>query len=180
MQVDKQTGDSKVHSHFSSSSSNQHPNPSDRSDHRDYNYHRGSGDHRDYNQGRRDERDHRSKRDDDHKSQRDGEESISLKEEMKKERMLITVSCGLKPVPNVRVKEEVNKELQASGTHCKVKVEDSDSKGKTFKDSGDKGKAKDESSDVSDDDKETTKAKSSKKKKKKKKEKKKKEKKGKS
>ncbi|XP_073337807.1 uncharacterized protein [Pagrus major] len=172
VQMDQHAGDDKLHLHSFSSSSNQHPHPSDRRDPRDFNYHRGTGDHRkhrDYKLDLRDERDHKSKRNSDHISHRAGQENISLKEEMRKERMLITVSRGLPPPPDVRVKEELNKELEAIRSHSKVKVEDKDSKGKSSKDKRENDMGKDESSDSSDDDKgKTAKSKSAKKKKKKK------------
>lgn len=98
-----------------------------------------------------------------------------MKEEMRKERMLITVSSGPTPLPNVGVKEEVNKDLQAIGSHNKAKVENTDSKRKSSKNSREKDKVKDKSSDSSDSDKgKTHKAKTPKKKKKKKEKKKKK------
>lgn len=174
--MDQHAGDGKLHLRSFSSSSNQHPRPSDRRDPRDYNYHRGSGDHkkhRDYQLVPRDERDHKSKCTIDNISHRAGQETITLKEEMRKERMLITVSRGLPPPPDVRVKEELHKELEANRSHSKVKVEDKDTKGKSSKDSREKGKGKNESSDSSDDDKgKTHKSKSAKKKKKKEKKKK--------
>ncbi|XP_036979264.1 uncharacterized protein si:ch211-195b21.5 isoform X1 [Acanthopagrus latus] len=170
VQMDQHTGDGKLHLHSFSSSSNQHPHPSDRRDPRDYSYHRK---HRDYQLDLRDERDHKSKCTIDHISHRAGQENITLKEEMKKERMLITVSRGLPPHPDVRVKEELHKELEANRSHSKVKVEDKDTKGKSSKGSREKGKGKNESSDSSDDNKgKTPKSKSAKKKKKKEKKKK--------
>ncbi|KAI3363496.1 hypothetical protein L3Q82_011576 [Scortum barcoo] len=178
--LDKHAGDGKGHSQYSSSS-NQHSHHSDRRDHRDSVYHRDSGEHRNhrnYERDRIDERDHRSKHDSHHRSHRAGLENISLKEEMRKERMLITVSRGVTPPPNVEAKEEVKME-NVIGSHNKVKVEDTDSKGKSSMDSREKNNIKDESSDSSDDDKgKTSKAKSPKKKKKKKEKKKKKKEKG--
>ncbi|XP_051279075.1 transcription initiation factor TFIID subunit 1 isoform X2 [Dicentrarchus labrax] len=171
VQRDKHAGDSKGHSCYFNSSNNKHLNPSDRRDHRDYGYDRDSGDHRNhYQQDWRDDRDHRSKYEDHHhRSHRTGQENIFLKEEMRKERMLITVSRGLTPPPDIGVMDEVNK-----ASHSKVKVEDADHKGKSSKDSREKVKVKDESSDSSDNDKgKIPKAKSSKKKKKKEKKKKK-------
>ncbi|XP_078128925.1 uncharacterized protein LOC144532184 [Sander vitreus] len=172
VQVDKHSGDSKGHSRHVSNSTQQ-PHTSDRRDHRDYSYARDSGDHRnhrDYQRDLRHERDHRSKLHNDCRSHRAGQD-ISLKEEMRKERMLITVSRGLTP-PNIKVKEEVNKE-QTIGSHSKVKVENADHKDKSSRGS----REKDESSDSSDDNKgQTLKAKSTKKKKKKKEKKKKKDK----
>ncbi|XP_070772656.1 NK-tumor recognition protein [Enoplosus armatus] len=171
VQMDKLARDSQEHLRYLSSSSNQHPHPSDRRDNSDYGYHRDSGDHRnhrDYQRDRGDERDPRSKHTDDHRSHRAGQENISLKEEMRKERMLITVSRGLTPPASVGVKEEVDSE-QAAGGRSKVQVEDAGSKGKSSKDSREKAKVKHESSDSSDDDKgKKHKAKSPKKKKKKK------------
>ncbi|XP_031695801.1 uncharacterized protein LOC116378133 isoform X2 [Anarrhichthys ocellatus] len=168
VQKDKPAGDSKGHSrHFINST--QHPHPSDR-DHRDYGHRRDHRNHRDQQRDWRDERDHRSKHQDDCRSHRVGQDNVSMKEEMRKERMLITVSRGLTPPPNVRVKEEVNKE-QTVGCHSKVKVEDEAGKEKASK----SNRATDESSDSSDDNKrKTQKAKSPKKKKKEKKKKKKK------
>lgn len=65
-----------------------------------------------------------------------------MKEEMRRERMLITVSRGLTPPPNVRVKEEGNNELAVRG-HGKLKVEDSDSRGsKNSREDGKKKKMK--------------------------------------
>ncbi|GAA6218664.1 uncharacterized protein LOC108895769 isoform X3 [Lates japonicus] len=166
-QMSKHAGDSKGHSDYFSSGSNRHPHPSDKRDHRDYSYHRDSADHRnhrDYQQDWRDERDHRNKLNDDYRNYRERKENMLLKEEMSKERMLITVSRGLTPPPNVRIKEEVNKE-QTNRSCNKVKVEDAN------KDS----RQKNESSDDNDDDKgKSPKVKSPKKKKKKKEKKKKK------
>ncbi|KAM6922636.1 uncharacterized protein PEZ65_010988 isoform 2-T2 [Lycodopsis pacificus] len=166
VQKDKPAGDSKGDKrHFSNST--QHPHPSDR-DHRDYSHSRDPGDHRNHRHHQRDwrdERDHRSKHHDDCRSHRAGQDNVSMKEEMRKERMLITVSRGLTAPPNVRVKEEVNKE-QTVRCHSKVKVEDNAGKEKASK----SNRAIDESSDSSDDNKrKTQKAKSPKKKKKKKK-----------
>lgn len=103
-----------------------------------------------------------------------------MKEEMRKERMLITVSRELAPPSDVRVKEEVKKELQDIGSHSKVKAEDVDNKGKNSKDSREKDKVKDEIGDSSDNDKGKTQKIKSPKKKRKKKDKKKKDKKDKS
>lgn len=100
-----------------------------------------------------------------------------MKEELRKERMLITVSREDAPLPDIRVKEEVKKELQAIGSH---KAGDPDSKSKCSRNSREKDKEKDESSDSSGDDKRKTQKTKSPKKKKKKKDKKKKEKKDKS
>lgn len=100
-----------------------------------------------------------------------------MKEELRKEKMLITVSREVAPPSGIRVKDEVKKELQTIGSH---KAEGPDSKVKCSKDSREKDKGKDESSDSSDDDKGKTPKGKSPKKKKKKKDKKKKEKKDKS
>lgn len=171
VQMDKHSGDGKGLSHYLSSS-NRPPRPSDKRDHRDSGYHKDSQhrNHRNYEQDWRDERDHRSKYDNDHRSLRAGPKNIFLKEDMRKERMLITVARGLAPPPNARDKEEVKKE-NTNGSHNKVKVEGG--KGKSSMDSREKDKVKNESSDSSDDDKEkSSKTKSPKKKKKKKKKKK--------
>lgn len=177
--LEKDTGDTQGHAHYFSNSSDQHIQPLDQRDHRDYGYHRDSEEHRnhrDHQRDWRDERDHRSKPTDESRGHRDRQENISLKDEMKKERMLITVSCGLTPPPNVRVKEEVNKE-QASRSQHRLKVEETDSSGKKSpKDSREKGRKKDESSDESSDDNDKGKAPKKKKKEKKKKKRKKKEK----
>nr|XP_046258859.1 uncharacterized protein DDB_G0287625 isoform X2 [Scatophagus argus] len=172
--MDQYAGGSKTHLRHCSSSNNQHPSTSGRRDHRDYGYHRSSGDHRihrDY-QDWRDKRDDRSNHYNDRRSHRARQENISLKEEMREERMLITVSCGLTPPPDLRVTEEVKKQLHAIGSHSKVRVEDTDSR--------EKHKVKVESSDGSDSDKVRTQRAKSPKKKKKKKDKKKKDKKDKS
>lgn len=100
-----------------------------------------------------------------------------MKEELRKERMFITVSREDAPLSDIRVKEEMKKELQAIGSH---KAEDPDSKSKCSLNSREKDKVKDESSDSSGHDKRKTQKTKSPKKKKKKKEKKKKEKKDKS
>lgn len=168
--MDRHAGDSKGKLHNFSNSGEQHP-----SERRDYSddYPRDSRDHRnyrDYQQHRRDESDHRGKHDD-HQMVR--QESTSLQEEMRKERLLITVSRTLTPPTNVRVKEEVNKEQQASRSHGKV--DNADIKGKFSKNSSEKDSIEKDAS--SDDDKgNTSKAKHSKKKKKKKEKKQKKEK----
>ncbi|XP_022076630.2 uncharacterized protein si:ch211-195b21.5 [Acanthochromis polyacanthus] len=183
VQMDKHTKDRKGHTHHCSPTRNQNPQPSDSRNHRDYSHHTNSGDHwnsRDFQRNYKDERDYRSQRpNDDHLSNRAGQDNISLKEEMKRERMLITVSRGLTPPPlNIRVKDEANKEVnkeQAIKRQSKDKAEVADSKEKSSKDSQDKDrKEKAESSDSSDTDQGKSKSKQPKKKKKKKKEKKKK------
>lgn len=176
VQMDNHAKDSKGHLHYFKGTSSQHSHPSDRRVNKDYGYHRDSedhGNHRDW----KDERDHRSKHNDDHRGHRAKQENISLKEEMRKERMLITVSRGRTPPPDIKVKEEVNNK-QAIGSHSKV--EDTDKKGKSSKESREKdNQVKDESSESSDDNKgKTHKAKSPKKKKKKEKKNKKKKEKG--
>lgn len=86
-----------------------------------------------------------------------------MKEEMKKERMFITVSDGLTPsTSNIRVKEEVDKE-KATGSHGKVKAKDLESSKEK------KGSIEnDQYSDSTDDDGKSPKTKKNKKKKKKK------------
>ncbi|KAM6997655.1 uncharacterized protein LKV04_006280 [Tautogolabrus adspersus] len=148
-QTERHAGDSKErHSRYPNSSSNQHSHSSDRRDHRDHGYRRDTGEHRnprDQQREWKDERGHRSQHNDEHKSHKAGQENISLQEEMKKERMLITVSRGQTPPPNIRVKEEVDKEKANRG---KVKVEDNDSKGGSSSKGREKEKGvKDENSD---------------------------------
>ena len=100
--------------------------------------------------------DHRSSKDP-QRSRRDGQENICLKDEMKKERMLITVSRGLTPPPGLKVKDEPKDERRNTDGKSKERTE------------------KEESSDSSEDDK-SQKNKHQKKKKKKKEKKKKKQK----
>ncbi|KAF7667945.1 hypothetical protein LDENG_00040580 [Lucifuga dentata] len=159
---DKHATDSKGPSHYYNNSSS--ARYSDKRDQKDYGHHRNTGDHRnhrDHQHDRMDEKDHRSQHDDDHRSHRNGQEKMSLHEELRKERILITVSRGRTPPPNTRINKEANKE-HATG---KVKPENTDSKGKSS--TGDRGK--ETSSDSSDDDRrKSSKGKSPKKKKKKK------------
>ncbi|XP_010779587.1 zinc finger protein 318-like [Notothenia coriiceps] len=180
VRMDRNAEDSKGPSrHLSSSSA--HPQPSERRDHRGSEYresaeHRSHRDHQqDPQRDWRDDRDHRNKNHNEGGSHGDAMGNMSLKQEMRKERLLITVSRGQTPPPKGRAKKEVNKE-QNIGSHNKIKVEDTDCKGNQSNSSGKKkGLVKYESSDSSDDDKgKTQKDKSPKKKKKKKKDKKKK------
>ncbi|XP_068597812.1 splicing regulatory glutamine/lysine-rich protein 1 [Brachionichthys hirsutus] len=128
-------------------------NSADRRDHKD---HRDSGDskvHANCQHDGIDERDHRNKRQDDHRAR---QENISLHEEMRKEKMVITLSRG--PTAPVRVKEEAEEERQPVG-----------SKGNPSCDGEGKWKIKNGSSDSSDDGRgRAAKTKSPKKKKKKK------------
>lgn len=113
--------------HFSNST--EHPHPSDRmAYHMDPSW--------------RDERDQKSERHKDSRSQGAGQNSGSLKEEMRTERMLITVSRGLTPPPDARVKEQMN------NGPSKVSVEDKAGQGKPPNDKRDE----DESSDIRGDD----------------------------
>lgn len=148
-QSDKHAKDSKGHGHHhSSSTSSQRSHSASRSD-------------RDLLRNFRDEKDGKNT----HHESRSEQGNICLKEEMKKERMLITVSRGLTPQPQM-VKQE-NKE------HGKGK-EKLDSSYKSSKTGKEKHKMdKSESSDSSEDD-NSPKSKPSKKKKKKEKKKKKK------
>lgn len=181
MQMDKQGADGQEHLRYSSRSSNTYPRPSDKKDKWDFRNHRGSGDqsrHREYTQAWRDEIHHREKHDDDHRGHSARPENPSLKEEMKKERMVITVSQALALPSDIRVKED--KELQTIGSHSKVKAEDADDRGKKSKDSKERDEAEDEIDDSSDSDHGKKEKVKSPKKKRKKKNKKKKEKKSKS
>lgn len=142
--MDKHRGDSKEHSRLLSNS-NQQLHHSDRKDHTTFSYHGDSGDHgnhKDYQRDWRDKRDHKSKPKDGFSAK---QENICLKEEFKKERMLITVSCV--------------------GSQGKVTVKEKDGKAKSSKDS----KERDGSSNRDSEKEKTPKAKSHKKKKKKKK-----------
>lgn len=166
-QTDRHSKDIKGHPHHYSPSSNRHPDPPDRRDHRGYGYRGDSGNHRnstDHLQNWKDGKDFRSRyHDDDHKSHKDRDKNIFLKEEMKKERMFITVSDGLTPsTSNIRVKEEVDKQ-KATGSHGKVKAKDLESSKEK------KGSIEnDQYSDSTDDDGKSPKTKKNKKKKKKK------------
>lgn len=151
--MDKQDIDGQKHLHYSSRSSKTFPPPSDKKDKWDFRNHKGSGDqriHREYPQACRDKIHHREKHDDDHRGHSSRPENPSLKEEMKKERMVITVSRDLALPSDTRVKED--KELQAIGSHSKVKAEDVDDRGKKYKDSKERDEAKHETDDSSDSD----------------------------
>ncbi|XP_013858032.1 uncharacterized protein si:ch211-195b21.5 [Austrofundulus limnaeus] len=118
--LDKHPKDKEGSSHHHSRTSSQQSHSSERRDHSSYSHHKDSGGYRngrDLQQNRRDEKDH--------KDGRTGQQNISLKEELKKERMLITVNRGLTPPPQtIRTKEE-RKELPIMG-HGKIKTEDKD------------------------------------------------------
>ncbi|KAM8859131.1 uncharacterized protein AB9W97_019342 isoform 2-T2 [Spinachia spinachia] len=129
---DKPAEDIKGTRHFSNST--EQPHPSDRMA-----YHMDHSDHRDHHRGWRDERDQQSKGS---RSQGAEQNSSSLKEEMRSERMLITVSRGLTPPPHARVEEQMNHGPNVESC-SKVKVEEKDRRGKPRKDK----RAKDESSD---------------------------------
>ncbi|XP_028279202.1 serine/arginine repetitive matrix protein 2 [Parambassis ranga] len=153
---DRHAKDNKGNSNHHSITSKQHPHPTDRRDHKDYGYHRDSGEHRDsrtYQRNWRDDRDNRSKQlDSEQKGQRLlYQENLSLKDEMTRERMLITVSRGGTPPPlspslNVKIKEEVKKE-QAAGNHSKIKVGDVDGKDRSSKGSREQATSSDSSDD---------------------------------
>lgn len=151
-------GDRKGHSHHYSSCGKQYQHSQDKKDGKDYSYcsvDRRSD--REYQSDRKDDRDHGRKHDTEHSSHRSGQEALSIQEEMRKERMVITVSCGPTPPPNTRIKEEdMKKELK---NHKNGSTRERD-------------KVNRESSDSSDDHKGKTKSKSKKKKEKKKKKKK--------
>lgn len=131
-QMDRGAGDSTASTqHLSSGISNQRTHPSDKKHNRNHhNFHKVSGDQNndiDYHQDRRNERDHRSCR--------AGQELISLKEEMRKESLLITVPCQLPTSDNVRVKERV-KNTKLEGPDCKVKSSKESRKRTKQKDAG--------------------------------------------
>lgn len=134
--------------------------------------------HREYAQAWKDEMHHREEHDDNHKGHSTRLKNPSLREEMKKERMVITVSQDLASPSDIRVKGD--KELQASGSHSKVKAEDADGGRKKPKGGKERDEAEDETDDSSDSDHGKTEKVKSPKKKRKKKNKKKKEKKSKS
>ncbi|XP_072247673.1 uncharacterized protein [Leuresthes tenuis] len=135
-QLDKHGKDSKGHSHHHSTASNQHSHSSERGDHREHSHHRNSGDHRDsrdFQRNTKDAKDHRSTQHADNlRSHRAGQENIYLKEEMKKEMMLITVSRGLTPpAQNIRIKEEVTKEQAVSKDKSSKSSRETDMREKT-------------------------------------------------
>ncbi|XP_034079194.1 transcription initiation factor TFIID subunit 1-like [Gymnodraco acuticeps] len=144
--MDRNAEDSKGPSHHLSSCS-AHPQPSERRDHRGSEYresaeHRSHRDHQqdhqqDPQRDWRDDRDHRSKNHNEGGSHGDAMGNMSLKQEMRKERLLITVSRGQTPPPKGRAKKEVNKE-QNIGSLNKIKVEDTDGKGNQSNSSGEK------------------------------------------
>lgn len=110
MQVGEQAGDSLDHSSHSSKSGNTQPHLSDKSDDREHSRHKGLGDsrvHQDVQQ--------------DWKNRQD---NVFLKEEMKKERMLITVSQEPALLSKVKVNDEVTKKMLTIGS--RVKAEDTD------------------------------------------------------
>lgn len=80
--------------------------------------------HRERVQAWRDEIHHRENHDNDHRGHSGRLENPSLKEDMKKERMVITVSQDLALPSDIRAKE--NKELQAIGSHSKVDSKERD------------------------------------------------------
>lgn len=158
--MDKDASHSEVHSSSLSSRSNKKLHAPAKKDDRDSGYRRNSGDHvmhRDHQRERRDEWDHRNIQ---RKGHRARQESVSLKQEMKKERMTITVSRDPETHSDVRVKEDVS-----AGSH---------SKGQFSKESKKDDKVRNKKNDSRNDNKEKTQKRKSPKKKKKEKKKKKK------
>lgn len=166
--MDEDAAHSEVHSSSLSSSSNKQLHAPAKRDDRDSGYRRNRDHviHRDHQRERRNEWDHRNIQHNDHRGHRTRQESGSLKQEMTKERMMITVSRDPEPHSDVRNKEEVKMELLSAGSCSKAKC----SKGSKKDD-----KVINKKSDSNNDNKEKTpKRKSPKKKKKKEKKKKKK------
>ncbi|XP_061645580.1 serine/arginine repetitive matrix protein 2 isoform X2 [Phyllopteryx taeniolatus] len=159
--VNKHTEETKGHTRYSSSSSKHHPTLSDRQDHRGHSYTDRGDDKYENHYNRRHDGDHRIKQEEDDRGHRPGQESNLF--EMKKEKMLITVSGCL---ASTNVKEELNKDHDIE-SHAKVKEEaayNGKSKDVSEKDANGKNES---SHDSSNDHKKGSKVKSHKKKKKK-------------
>lgn len=102
VQLDKCAGGREMSSHHSNRDGHAHQYPSDKKDHKDSNYHSNPGEQlmdRDW----REEQDRRSRHHTEHTTRK---ESLFLEEEMKKERMLITVSQEPDPPSHINLHEE--------------------------------------------------------------------------
>lgn len=129
--MDKQAGDSLVYSSHSSKSSNTHPHLSDKRDDRDHSRHKGLGDNRVHKDVQQD--------------WKNRQDNVFLKEEMKKERMLITVSQEPALLSKVKVNEEVKKKMLTIGS--RVKAEDTDGGKECLKGRREKTEEEDKSGD---------------------------------